>query len=105
MYAANAYSIRQTTAVDAPELRRLAELDSQKPFSGPGLIAETGGVAVAAISLFDGRLVADPFHATAAPAQLLRIRLGALRAYSSAPSLPERLRAAMRPFVAHAAKG
>ena len=106
MYPANAYVIRQATDADATGLRQLAQLDSQRPFAGPALIAESGGTAIAAISLFDERVVADPFERTAVVAQLLRMRLNALRAYSSTPSLTERLRAAFRPFVAaQAAKG
>jgi hypothetical protein len=105
MYPANSYVIRQATDADAPTLRHLAELDSQKPFAGPALLAENGGVAVAAISLFDERVIADPFERTAVVTQLLRMRLRALRAYSSTPSLADRLRAAFRPFVAHASQG
>jgi hypothetical protein len=100
MYPANAYVIRQATEADATTLRHLAELDSQKPFAGPALIAESGGTAIAAISLFDGRVVADPFEQSAVVTQLLHMRLHALRAHSDSPSLPERLRAAFRPFVA-----
>lgn len=104
MYPANSYSIRQATEADAATLRQLAELDGQKPFAGPALIAESHGAALAAISLFDERVVADPFERTAVVTQLLRMRLGAVRAHSRTPSLPERLRAAMRPFVARTAR-
>jgi len=104
MYSANSYAIRQSTEDDAPTLRQLAELDGQQPFAGPALIAESSGIAIAAISLFDERVIADPFERTAVVTQLLRMRLGALRAYSSSPSLTQRLRAAMRPFVAAHAK-
>jgi hypothetical protein len=100
MYPANAYVIRQATETDAATLRHLAELDGQKPFAGPALIAESGGTAIAAISLFDQRGVADPFERTAVATQLLHMRLHALRAHSGTPSLTERLRAAFRPFVA-----
>ena len=99
MYPANAYVIRQTTEDDALALRLLAELDSQRPIAGPALIAESDGVPIAAIGLFDGRVLADPFQDTVVVAQLLRIRLSALRAYSSTPSLRDRLRTAFRPFV------
>ena len=105
MYPANAYVIRQSSEADAPALRRLAELDSQKPFAGPALIAEGGGVAIAAISLLDERVVADPFEHTAVVTQLLRMRLGALRAYGATPSVADRIRDAMRPFVAAHARG
>ena len=105
MYPANAYVIRQATDADARTLLLLAELDGQSPFAGPALIAESGGAPIAAISLFDERVVADPFQPSAVVTQLLRMRLGALRAYSSTPSLAERLRTAFRPFVAATAEG
>jgi hypothetical protein len=100
MYSANSPVIRQATEADSAILTKLAQMDGQRAFAGPALIAEIAGVPVAAISLFDERVVADPFQQTTVAAQLLRMRLAALRAYSSAPALPERLRAAMRPFVA-----
>lgn len=100
MYPANAYVIRQATDNDALALRLLAELDSQRPVAGPALIAESDGVPIAAIGLFDGRVLADPFQDTVVVTQLLRMRLSALRSYSSTPSLRDRLRAAFRPFVA-----
>ena len=105
MYPANAYLIRQAAEKDAATLRRLAELDGKQPFAGPALIAEADGVAIAAVSLFDERVVADPFAPTTVAVQLLRMRLGALRAYSGTPSLVDRVRAAMRPFVAAHARG
>ena len=100
MYPANTYVIRHATESDALALRLLAELDSQRPFAAPALIAESGGVPVAAISVFDERIVADPFQPTAVVSQLLRMRLGALRAYSASPSVADRVRAALQPFVA-----
>ena len=99
MYPANAYVIRQATDDDALALRLLADLDSQRPVAGPALIAESDGVPIAAIGLFDGRVLADPFQDTVVVTQLLRMRLSALRAYSSTPSLGDRLRTAFRPFV------
>lgn len=105
MYPANSYSIRPATEADAATLRHLAEIDGQRAFTAPALIAESAGVAVAAISIVDERVVADPFERTAVVTQLLRMRLAALRAHSATPSLPERLRVAMRPFVARAARG
>jgi hypothetical protein len=50
-------------------------------------------------------VIADPFERTTVVTQLLQMRLRALRAHSSSPSLRERLRAAFRPFVTHASKG
>ena len=98
MYPGNYYVIRQATAEDQRSLHQLAELDSQRPLSGPALIGEIGGVPAAALSLNEGRVIADPFQHTALLSQLLRMRAGALDAYSRTPSLAERIRAAMAPF-------
>ena len=58
----------------------------------PALIAETRGQPAAAISLADGRVIADPFEYTTVLQQLLRYRLGALQAYTRQPSLSKRMR-------------
>ena len=100
MHPSNAYVIRPATEDDQPALQRLAELDGQRPFAGPALIGEIDGRPAAAVSLFEGRVVSDPFQRTAVLRQVLRMRLSALRAYSSTPSLADRVRAAMQPFVA-----
>ena len=42
----------------------------------------------------------DPFQPTAVARQMLRLRFGALQAYSQTPSLPDRIRKAMAPFWA-----
>ncbi len=84
--------IRQATENDQRALQQLAELDSQRPLSMPALIAETRGQPAAAISLADGRVIADPFEYTTVLQQLLRYRLGALQAYSRQPSLSKRMR-------------
>jgi len=100
MYPANAYTIRQATEDDEHALKRLAELDSARPLSRPALIGEIAGQPAAAISLRDGRSVADPFESTVTLRQLLRMRFGALQSYSRTPSLNERLRAALSPALA-----
>lgn len=71
--------IRLATAGDRPALVRLAELDSQQPPSGPALIGEVAGRAVAAVSLADGRVIADPFVLTGNVVDLLRMRAAQLR--------------------------
>ena len=43
----------------------LAMLDSARPLAGAVLVAESDGLVLAAISLKDGRVVADPFFPTA----------------------------------------
>jgi hypothetical protein len=100
MYPAAAYNIRQATEADEPALHQLAELDSQRGLSGPALVAEIGGNPAAAISLADGRVIADPFQHTTVARQELRIRSDAQRAYSRTPSLAERMRKALAPFLA-----
>jgi len=59
---------------DACELARLAQLDSAVPPAAPVLLGEMSGRLVAALSLADGRLIADPFVPTAGVAELLRAR-------------------------------
>ena len=95
MFAANTYVIRLATNDDVPALRELAALDSQRLFCGPALIGEIDGTPAAAISLVDGRVIADPFRRTAPLVSYLRVRARALEAYVSTPSLRDRIRAAL----------
>jgi hypothetical protein len=80
MYPADAYTIRYATVDDVPALRWLVERDGGRLFCGPALIAEICGAAAAAVSLADGRVIADPSQPTTVPTQLLRMRRDALRA-------------------------
>lgn len=96
MFPANAFTIRLATDSDTDTLRRLAEVDSQSELGGRVLIAEDGGVAVAALSLDEGRAVANPFRRTAPALVLLRMRASAITGYERTPSLRERIRAATR---------
>ena len=100
MYPATANKIRHATVADQDALRRLAELDSQRPLSGDALVGEIDGSAAAALSLDDGRVIADPFKHTAVLTQMLHVRSDALSAYSRTPSLAERTRQALAPFRA-----
>jgi sirohydrochlorin ferrochelatase len=79
--------IRLAGPDDRPALDRLAGLDSQAPLQGDALIAKLDGVAVAALSLRDGRLVADPFKRTAAIGDHLRLRASSMTA-TTAPAAP-----------------
>ena len=90
MHSANAYSIRPATTADAYLLRKLAELDSQSPVSRPALIGEIEGRPAAALSLTDGRVVADPFQHTAQLKGLLTMRFRAMRAFERSTSAHER---------------
>jgi hypothetical protein len=95
MFPANAFTIRYAGADDAETLRRLAELDSRSALTGPVVLAEDDGVAIAAFSMADGRTVADPFRHTARALVHLRMRANALAAYDRAPTVRERIRAAV----------
>jgi hypothetical protein len=59
---------------DASELAHLAQLDSAAAPAPPALLGELSGRLVAALSLADGRVLADPFVPTAAVVELLRAR-------------------------------
>ena len=100
MYPTNAYNLRRATAADTTALRELAELDGQQSLAGPALIGEIDGKPAAAISLIDGRVIADPFRPTDVLTQVLHMRYGAMRAHTRTPSLPKRMREALAPFRA-----
>ena len=55
-------------------VRRLASLDDAPALTGQVLLALVDGQAVAALSLSDGRVVANPFLPTEAAVGLLRLR-------------------------------
>jgi len=91
-----AVTLRCAEAADAAALKRLAQLDSSPPLSGPVLVADRDGELLAAIALDDGRVIADPFRPTAALVELLRARERQLRT----PSRARRRRAWVRRRVA-----
>ena len=98
MHSANAFSIRPATGEDAYTLRKLAELDSQAPVTRPAVIGEIDGRPAAAMSLADGRIVADPFQHTAQLIAMLTMRFLGMRAFARTlverkPRLPVRLAA------------
>ena len=72
--------IRPAHDADIAPLHDLAELDSAAPLTGAVLVAVVDGVAWAALSLADGRVIADPFIPTAGAVELLRLRAAQLRA-------------------------
>lgn len=71
--------IRMAGDGDAPELRRLAQLDSARLPGEPMLAAFAGGRARAAISVGDGAAIADPFLRTAEILAMLEARLFQVR--------------------------
>src|SRR5205807_9091412 len=72
--AERSVTLRFGSPADAKALARLAELDSSTAPAHPVLLAEVDGQLLAALALADGRVVADPFHATADLIDLLRAR-------------------------------
>lgn len=91
-------TVRPLHPDDAVPLARLAERDSSGVPPGPLLGAEVAGVLVAAISLRDGTVLADPFSPTSAPIELLRLRASQLggerrRRLPRLPRIPRRARA------------
>jgi hypothetical protein len=94
MTSAPTIAIRPAAPAEAADIRRLAYLDSQRPLRGDVLVALEDAEAVAAISLEDGRVAADPFRLTAGVVELLRVRVETLTT-SRAHPLPR----ARRPFA------
>jgi hypothetical protein len=71
---APALALRLATADDGHVVRDLAALDDAPALEGQVLLALIDGEAVAALSLDDGRVVANPFELTEAAVVLLRLR-------------------------------
>jgi hypothetical protein len=65
-------TINLAHTTDMPELERLAALDSADPLSGDVLVGRVNGEMRAALSLRDGRAIADPFVRSADLVRLLR---------------------------------
>ena len=66
-------TLRLATPGDAPLVHRVAALDGAWP-PRDALVAELEGDILAAISIRDGRVVADPFQRTQHAVGLLRLR-------------------------------
>ena len=72
-------TIRHAEIVDAPALRRLAQLDSQSPITGPSVIVEVDREPWAAVELDTGRVIADPFRPSSHVAQAAQAHAAGLR--------------------------
>jgi hypothetical protein len=70
--------LRYARREDGDTVRRLAALDEAQALEGPVLLAIIDGDPVAALSLDDQRMVADPFAATIEARALLRLRAAQL---------------------------
>ncbi|MCW2995420.1 MAG: hypothetical protein JWQ18_2915 [Conexibacter sp.] len=88
MSAVAGVTIRPALADDAGAVARLAALDSARVPEGPLLLAEIDGEPWAALTLEDGRPIADPFRPTAALVDLLRRRAAQLAAAREASVRP-----------------
>lgn len=71
--------IRFARPRDAAAIRDLEALDGRVLADGPRLVAEMDDAVVAAISVADGVVAADPFLCTANASALLRLRARQLR--------------------------
>jgi len=80
MLDSSTISFRSATEDDDRLLRDLSELDSASPVQRPAVLAVVDGLPVAAVSLTDGRIVADPFTRTEDVVTMLRARVAALAA-------------------------
>ena len=76
------YVIRLATTADVPALRRLVTACRVPLFCGPALVAEIDGNLGAALSLADGRAIAEESAPANAAKRLLRARHEALLAPS-----------------------
>src|SRR3954451_8262773 len=80
MLDSSVIAFRTATDEDDRVLRDLSALDSHSPLQRPAVIATVDGSPVAAVSLSDGQIVADPFTRTEDIVVLLRARVAALAA-------------------------
>jgi hypothetical protein len=73
-------ALRAATDRDTAILDKLAALDSAPPLHGPAVVALLDGRPVAAASLTDASVVADPFMPTADVVELLQARVASAAA-------------------------
>jgi hypothetical protein len=71
--------IRRARPEDSTTVGHLTALDSARPLYGDVMLAVVDGATVAAMSLADGRVVADPFTRSARAAGMLREYAAGLR--------------------------
>jgi hypothetical protein len=95
MFAANTYRIRRANHEDADTLRRLAEQGAEPPLAGRVLIGEIAGVGAAALSLSDGRVIADSGPRVEHLLANLRARAVSVWAHEATPALHDRLLAGL----------
>ena len=96
MFPGHSHDIHIEQDAHSPVLTRLAALDDAAPLATPALIAHIGSEPVAALSLVDGRSVADPFRYTEPIRTVLSFHARGIRAAERRPSLIERIRLYLR---------
>jgi hypothetical protein len=97
-------TIRPGRYADASALERLAALDSRRPLAGGHvLVAEFEGRIIAALSMHDGRAIADPFVASADAVESLRLHASASRPAKARVPRPWMPRLALRGVATTAA--
>lgn len=95
-------TIRAASTADSAVLHRLAALDETATIFLPALIAEQDGRPVAALSLADGMVAADPFVRTTSIVELLELRAERLTRQSASRLRRTRGRRSERPVAARA---
>jgi hypothetical protein len=83
MTASQTISLRLATDQDAPVIETLSALDSKPTLHAPAVVALVDGRPVAAASLSDASIVADPFAPTAEIVELLQARVAASTAQTA----------------------
>ena len=78
-------AVRRGRPADAAELADQAALDSARALTGDTVVGEVDGRIVAAVSLHDGRVVADPFAPTADVVEVLRLHTAGARSAKARP--------------------
>jgi hypothetical protein len=92
------FTVRRAEESDDPTLGYLASMAFAPAVRRPALIGEVDGVPVAAISLGDGRVVADPYHPAPGLVHHLQLHRSGWRARGSRDALRRHVRAAL-PFL------
>ena len=77
-------ALRRAGPDETDVVRRIADLDDAPTLDGDVLLALIDGEPVAALSLSDGRSVADPFVPTTDALALLRLRASHLSSWGRA---------------------
>ena len=83
---------------EEPGVLRIATLDSTRVPAAPLLVAEVNGQVRAAVSIEDGRAIADPFHPTSDLLELLRTHAAVTRS-AKRSTLLQRLTLRPRPSL------